>query len=323
MATSQLRAAVVGCGGAGANHAAGYRRAAGAELAAVCDVDEDRADSLATEYDVAAFADLSTMLSEADPDVVSVATPEKHHVEPTVTALEGGADVFCEKVMAGSVADGREMVTTAEETGGTLAVDYNYRHMPSFARIERAVADGTLGEVDLVSADAHAYGWHHVLDLLVFLLGDPQAVHASLNHDPETVAEQFRLDDVLYVPSPAATATLEFPGGAMATVSASMHSSLEDHLIDLAVYGSEGRVRLTGMTPADSTGAVAAGPLAEDLRGAESVTLDESFERSVGAFVDAVGAGREPPTTGADGLRRLELERAVVESAESSEWVSL
>ena len=319
----QLRAAVVGCGGAGANHTAGYRRAAGAELVAVCDLDKTRADSLAAEYDVASYADLSGMLSEADPDVVSVATPEKHHVDPTVTALESGADVLCEKIMAASVADGRRMVAAAEETSGTLAVDYNYRHMPSFSRIAQAIESGEIGDVDLVSADAHAYGWHHVLDLLVYLLGEPESVHASLNHDPTDVAEQFRLDDVLYVPSSVATATLAFDGGALATVSASMNTSLDDHLIDLAVYGSAGRVRLTGMTPGDSTGTVASGPLADELRGVESVSLDESFELSVEAFVDAVRDGRDPPTTGADGLRRLELERAVVESAESSEWVSL
>lgn len=101
-----------------------------------------RADSLAAEYDVASYADLSGMLSEVDPDVVSVATLEKHHVDPTVTALESGADVRCEKIMAASVADGCQMVAAAEETGRTLAVDYNYRHMPSFARIARAIESG-------------------------------------------------------------------------------------------------------------------------------------------------------------------------------------
>jgi len=106
----QLRAAVVGCGGTGANHPAGYRQAAGAELVSVCDVDAARAEVLAIEYNIAPYVDLSTMLSADDPDVVSVATSEKHHVEPVVIALEHGADVFCEKIMTASVADGRQVV---------------------------------------------------------------------------------------------------------------------------------------------------------------------------------------------------------------------
>ena len=318
-----VRAAVVGCGGAGRNHAAGYRRSPNAELIGVCDLDAERAAELATDHDVPAYEELSALLADLDPDVVSVATPEKHHVEPTIAALEGGADVLCEKIMAGSVADGRRMVEAAEETGQTLAVDYNYRHMPSFARIADAIDGGAVGDVHLASADVHAYGWHHALDLLVYLLGEPESVRAALDHDPTAVAEQFRLDDVLYVPSHAASVTLDFGDGTLASVSASIHTSLDDHLIDLAVYGDGGRVRLTGMTPEDSTGTVAPGPLSDDLRGVESITLEESFEYSVEAFVDAMRAGERPPTTGVDGLRRLELERAVVESAETGERIRL
>jgi predicted dehydrogenase len=215
------------------------------------------------------------------------------------------------------------MVQAAEDAGQTLAVDYNYRHMPSFARVADAIEKGELGTVHLVSVDAHAYGWHHVLDLLVFFLGEPESVRATLDHDPTAVAEQYRLDEVLYVPSHAITATIDFGDRTFATVSASIHASLDDHLIDLAVYADAGRVRLAGITPGDSTGTVVFGPLSDDLRGVESITLDESFDRSIDAFVDAIQTGHRPPTTGTDGLRRLELERAVVESAESGEWVEL
>jgi len=318
-----VRTAVVGCGGAGRNHASGYRNATGAELIAVCDFDRKRADDLAEEYHVSAFYDLAELLSECDPDVVSIATPEKHHVEPTVTALEAGADVFCEKIMADSVAVGHRMVETAERTGQTLAVDYNYRHMPSFATLKRRLDSGDLGDLHLASADAHAYGWHHTLDLLTFLFGEPRRVRAALDHDPAAVAEQFRLDDVLYVPSHAVSATIEFESGTLASVASSIHTDLDDHLIDLAVYGDAGRVRLTGMTPDDSTGTVAPGPLAAALRDTESITLDESFTRSIVAFVEAMAAGEEPPTTGEDGLRLLTLERAMLEAAATDGWVDL
>jgi len=323
MTERPIRAAVVGCGGAGRNHATGYRTAADAELVAVCDFDRERADDLADEYGVAAYYDLETLLDESEPDVVSVATPEQHHVEPTVTALEAGADVFCEKIMADSVAGGRRMVVAAERTGQTLAVDYNYRHMPAFATLKERLDGSELGGVHLASADAHAYGWHHTLDLLTCLLGEPRRVRATLDHDPAAVDEAFRLDDVLYVPSHAVAATIEFEDGVLASVASSLHTDLDDHLIDLALYGDEGRVRLTGMTPADSTGTVAPGPLAEELRAVESITLEESFTRSIGAFVDAMAAGETPPTTGADGLRLLELEHAVLEADETDGWVEL
>ncbi|RJT07894.1 Gfo/Idh/MocA family protein [Halococcus sp. IIIV-5B] len=323
MTESQLRAAIVGCGGAGRNHAAGYRNAANAELVAVCDLDRNRTDELATEYAAEPFFDLADLLTEVQPNVVSVATPERHHVEPTIMSLEEGADVFCEKIMAHSLDDGREMVETAERAGRTLAVDYNYRHMPSFARLAEAIEVGHLGEVHFASVDVHAYGWHHVLDLLVFLMGEPQAIRATLEHDQTVVDERFHLDDMLYVPSNAVSATIKFTNGTLASIAASIHTELSDHLIDLAVYGTDGRFRLTGMTPEDSTGTVAPGPLADDIRGVDSIDLNESFERSVEAFVNAVHSGETPPTTGADGLVRMELERAVLKANEIDGWVRL
>ena len=223
----------------------------------------------------------------------------------------------------GAAGELRRMVETAERTGQTLAVDYNYRHMPSFATLKRRLDSGDLGDLHLASADAHAYGWHHTLDLLTFLFGEPRRVRAALDHDPAAVAEQFRLDDVLYVPSHAVSATIEFESGTLASVASSIHTDLDDHLIDLAVYGDAGRVRLTGMTPDDSTGTVAPGPLAAALRDTESITLDESFTRSIVAFVEAMAAGEEPPTTGEDGLRLLTLERAMLEAAATDGWVDL
>ena len=318
-----IRAAVVGCGGAGRNHASGYRSASGVELVAVCDIDEDRSDSLADELGVASSYDVAELLETYRPDIVSVATPEPYHVEPTVTALVGGADVLCEKPMAGSVADACEMVETAESTGNILAVDYNYRHMPAFAAIRDGVADGVLGDVHLATADVHAFGWHHTLDLLVFLFGEPRTVRATREHDPSVLREEFRFDDIVYVPSHSTVATFEFPSGVTATVASTRHSSLETHLIDFAVYGEDGRARLTGMTPADSTGTVAPGPLASTLRSVESITLDESFEHSVAAFVDAVRAGEELQTAGRHGLRLIELEHAVVRAAETDATVEL
>lgn len=321
--SSTLRTAVIGCGGAGTNHATGYARADGAELIAVCDLDADRAATLAADQDVPWTDDVDDLLADHEPDLVSVATPERHHVAPAATALGAGADVLCEKIMADSVAGARELEATAADHGRTLAVNYNYRHMPSFATIADAVAAGRLGAVRLVSADVHAYGWHHGLDLLRFLLGEPTSVRAHTVDENALRAERFRFDGPLYIPTHAAVATLAFGDGAVASISSSIHSALEDHLIDLAVTGEDGRVRLMGMTPADSTGSVAPGLLRGELEDCAPITLEESFHRSVAAVVDAVRDGRSPPTTGADGRQLVELEAAIRRAADTGTEIDL
>lgn len=324
VAPSDLTAAVVGCGGAGTNHARSYRSADGVRLVGVCDVDGDRAATLAAEHDVPAFETQADLHVEVDPDLVSVATPEAHHVGPTVTALEAGADVLCEKVMATSVADGERMVAVADRCDRTLAVDFNYRHMPAFARLADAVADDELGAVSLAVAETHAFAWHHALDLLVSILGRPRkVVSARLDHDEALLPERFRdlSEELLYVPSRAATATVAFESGATATLSASLDTDLERHLVDLSVYGETGRASLRGTTPTDTTGRVEPGPLADALREQPTITLEDAFERSIHAVAEAVAVGERPPTTGRDALRVMRTERAVVEAAERGESV--
>ncbi|MFB6135735.1 MAG: Gfo/Idh/MocA family protein [Halobacteriaceae archaeon] len=322
--TDELAAAVVGCGGAGANHAVGYERAGGAELVGVCDLDPERADALAAERDVPAYLDLAELLDDQRPDLVSVATDEYHHVEPTVTALEGGADVLCEKIPAHSLEGAREMVRVAERTGRALGVDYNYRHMPAYRTVREAVDAGELGDVHLLSAEAHCFGWHHALDLVTFLMGTPETASATL--DDEQAARPYdwsETDELLYVPSHGVSATFRYGDGTMATVDSTMHTDLGEHLVDLSVYGEAGSVRLDGATPEDSTGDVQPGPLADRVRGLERVTLEEAFHRSVAPFVDARRSGEAPPTTGRDGLRVMRLENAVVRSARAAEQVAV
>jgi predicted dehydrogenase len=316
-----LSAAVVGCGGAGANHARGYDAADGAALAAVCDVDAERAASLADDYGVPWYEDLDAMLSAVAPDVVSVATPEHRHREPTATALSAGANVLCEKIMAATLADGRAMVEAAAGAPGVLGVDYNYRHMPTFERLAAAVgAGGDLGEPSLVTVDTHAFAWHHSLDLLRYLLGEPTGVTATLSGGSD---DRFEVgEEVLYVPERAVAATFDFPD-CVAGVTASLDDALDEHLIDVAVYGEGGRAGVDGITTAGTTGRPAPGPLADDLRDLPATSLDDAFVRSVGAFVDAVRAGERPPTTGTDGLRAMEMEAAVVEAAREDRRVDV
>lgn len=301
-----------------------YQSADDTSLVGVCDLDADRATELAAEYDVPAFEDQETLHTETDPDLVSVATPEAHHVGPTITALESGAHVVCEKMMATSMSDGERMVAAADRSDRTLAVDFNYRHMPAFARLADAVANDELGAVSLAVAETHPFAWHHALDLLVSILGRPRAVvSARLDHDESLLPEQFRglSDELLYIPSRAATATFAFESGATATLSASIGTDLERHLIDLSVYGEEGRASLRGVTPTDSTGRVEPGPLVDTLREQPQIALTDSFERSIHAVAEAVAQGERPPTTGRDALRVMRMEQAAVEAAERRERV--
>ncbi|GAA3326178.1 hypothetical protein GCM10020331_061020 [Ectobacillus funiculus] len=71
------------------------------ELVCVCDLDEERARSIANQYGVMAYTDMQTMLHNEEIDIVSIATAGEenggHHYAPAIMAIEAGKDVLVEK----------------------------------------------------------------------------------------------------------------------------------------------------------------------------------------------------------------------------------
>ncbi|MFA9479539.1 Gfo/Idh/MocA family protein [Phycisphaerales bacterium AB-hyl4] len=319
-----LRTAVIGCGGAGRNHARAYAKAADAMLVGVCDLDQARSDATAHEFGVPGFTSVEAMLEALRPDLVSVATQEAHHAEPTINALTSGAHVLCEKIMAASLADGRRMLEAAAAAGRYLAVNYNYRHMPVFTAINRLLKAGELGEPVMLVAQVHAFCWHHTLDLVRFLLGEPLSVNAHLDDRPhQRPAFWPCADELLYIPTRSCSATFTFANGVSASLSATLHTPLHEHMIDLSLYGTQARVVVNRIRPADTRGEPAPGPFADTLRSLPEMSLDDSFTASIHALLTHLQRGDAPPTSGHDGLATMSLENAVVRSASERHTVNM
>ena len=86
------------------------------EIAAVQDINEKAAKLTAEKYGIKKYyTDAEKMLDEQKPDLVSVCVPNCFHKEYTVMALSHGANVLCEKPLAVSYSDAREMFELAEE----------------------------------------------------------------------------------------------------------------------------------------------------------------------------------------------------------------
>jgi predicted dehydrogenase len=197
MADKPLRAGIVGLG-IGASHAKGYAGNHGADLVALCDLDEIRLQALAKQYNVPdthCYTDYKTMLNDAQLDIVSVCLPNSMHAEAAISALEAGAHVLCEKPMAPSVSQARQMMDTATRTGKQIMVAYNYRYRADVQWIHRMIKAEQLGQIYHVHAmwrretGIPGSGWFgrkelsgggalidlgvHVLDLAMWLLNFP------------------------------------------------------------------------------------------------------------------------------------------------------
>ena len=251
-----IRAAIIGAGGvARTQHAPGLARLEGVTIAAVCDMDGERAAALAGEYSAKAYTDYQRMLEEVRPDIVHVCTPEAFHYEPVMAALKAGAHVFCEKVMAESVEKARGMVGKALELGRLLGVDYNYRFIPAFRKLKEIIAAGELGRIALINVYAHSYCMHHAIDLVRFLGGE--IVEAAAMHtrwDRPENALPLPVGDLVYCPTRNEGIVLRLENGTVATLSGSLYMDLRETMVQLECVGEKGRALIDQIEITDISG---------------------------------------------------------------------
>lgn len=99
---------------------------------------------------------------EKDLDVVDIATPPYAHAEIAVAALNQGFHVLCEKPLAPTTAQAREMLQAAEAAKKVLFPCHNYKHAPVVKVIEDAISSGKIGDVTSVTLqtfrNTHAKG---------------------------------------------------------------------------------------------------------------------------------------------------------------------
>src|SRR4051812_9775738 len=116
--TNKLRVGIIGCGGiAKGKHMPSLAKLAQVEIAAFCDLEEERAQEAALKYgsdDAIVYVDYRELLKDQTIDVVHVCTPNDSHADITVAALEADKHVMCEKPMAKTAADARRMVEAAK-----------------------------------------------------------------------------------------------------------------------------------------------------------------------------------------------------------------
>lgn len=142
----RLGAAVIGVGIYGANHARAYRQHPDTELLTVWSQSERRARAVAEAQGCAWTTDLDAIAADPRIDLVSVATPDFAHTEPTLRMLAAGKHVLLEKPMAYTVAECRRMVAAARQAGVQFMVNFHNRYYPSLVAARAAIASGRVGK---------------------------------------------------------------------------------------------------------------------------------------------------------------------------------
>ena len=147
-----LKAAVIGVGTMGRNHARVYAQMADVRLVAVADPDAKALEPAVRSYKARPYADYVQMLDEEKPDLVSVTVPTRFHREVAVAVMEHEVHVFLEKPIAASVAEGQTIIDCACSEGVKLAVGHIERFNPAVIELKRQLDAGQLGRIFQIHA---------------------------------------------------------------------------------------------------------------------------------------------------------------------------
>ena len=266
---------LVGTGFMGKTHALAYRavRAVMGEvpdcrLELLCDRPAERAKEMAAQFGFTRSTDdWRALVDDPKVDLVSITTPNALHHDIALAAMARGKHVYCEKPMAVTLDQAREMAAAAKASGVKTLVGYNYIKNPAFTHAQRLIAEGRIGRIvhvrGWVDEDYQAdpdlpWTWRarlseaglgalgdlgcHIVSMVCGLAGPIE----SLIADTQIVHETRPLPDgsgrAAVENEDIANAVVRFASGAQGSLSASRLAWGRKNCLAWEVYGTEGMI---------------------------------------------------------------------------------
>ena len=151
----ELKVGIIGTGMMGNTHADAIRRIPDTKIVAISDADCERGQKVAASLGIPnVYADYREMLESEELDVIHNCTPNNLHYEINKEIISRGINVYCEKPLAMTSAETKELANLAKEKGVKAGVNFNYRHNAIVRdmneRTKMPVGDGGIGSLYLV-----------------------------------------------------------------------------------------------------------------------------------------------------------------------------
>jgi len=269
---------LIGSGFMGRAHALAFRTVGGVfelpaspKLAILADADKERAARAATSLGFERSTDdWRALVNDPEVDIVAITTPNALHKPMSLAAIDAGKHVYCEKPLATSVADAKEMVEAAEAAGVVTLVGFNYLKNPIISLAKEIIDSGEIGAItgfrgihaeDFMANPASPYSWRcdpahaggaladigsHIISMARYLAGGVEAVCGQLDtvHTRRPIApgssdmREVAIDD-------QANFLVRFTSGASGTISTSWISSGRKMQLAFEIVGTKGSIDFT------------------------------------------------------------------------------
>ncbi len=256
-----IKYGLVGCGRIAVRHSEllGSGQIEGATLAAVCDMDADKAKLIGEKYGVPHYEDMHRMMSSEDIDVVVVLTESGNHAANVIDLAPYGKHIMVEKPMALTLDDADRMIQACDESDVRLFVVKQNRFNVPVRKLREALEAGRFGKIVMGTVrvrwcrpqryydqDDWRGTWaydggvltnqasHHV-DLLEWMLGEAESVFAK----SRTALADIETEDTAVV-------VVKFRSGALGVIEATTATRPKDLEGSLSILGERGSVEIGG-----------------------------------------------------------------------------
>jgi myo-inositol 2-dehydrogenase / D-chiro-inositol 1-dehydrogenase len=328
-----IRIAVLGAGRIGRIHGRNAANHPNARLVAVADPHTPSAQELAAATG-AEVSPLEEIVERSDVDAVLICTPTTTHADLIERGAKAGKAVFCEKPVDLSSERIVSCLSVVEKAGTPLMIGFNRRFDPNFASLRKRLADGEVGNVELVTILSRDPGpppvsyiktsgglfrdmMIHDLDMARFLLlGDePVEVHAvGSSLVDKTIGEAGDVD--------TAAVLLKTAKGRIVQISCSRRATYGyDQRIE--VHGSKGMIRAGNIHRTTVEVANASGITADPVQDFFLERYADAYRDELTTFLNAIRDGKPCDPTGRDGLMAQRLADAATESAQTGKPVKV
>jgi len=352
---------IIGAGGMVSYHIAGFQ-AAGAEIVAIADLNQDAAQKVADEQGIpTVYGSVEDILADESVEAITIIVPNKFHAPLAIQAMDAGKHVFCEKPPALNAGEVEEMISVSEATGKTLMFNFNNRARPESYAIMERIQNGTIGRINSAQSKWARRtgipgfgGWFttkalsgggpmidllHMLDLAMYFMGYPKPAHVlAQTFDDHIDNKDFK--GPWGIPDNAEGATdveaaahgfVTFETGQVCNFQISWAEMIKREEVSVVFQGTKGGGKVERLFEEDGIDATSVDTLeVYQQDGAERV--DETIEveecedmgriRSAENFILALEGREEPLNTPEQALTLMRVIDAAYESAATGKPVS-
>ena len=328
-----MKVGIVGVGFMGTTHAAGWAETP-AEIVGFTAETQQEAGNISKQYSTNVYPSLEEMLP--DVEVVDLCSPTHLHYEMALKAAAAGKHIVCEKPLARTTKQAREILMACQKAGVQLLVAHVVRFFPEYALAHSAVVQGQIGRPGVIRLHRGSYrpkkpagNWFldevksggilmdlmiHDYDYARWIAGDVETVYARR-------VTELHLD----APVDYGLVILGHRSGALSHIAGAWAYPPPTFRTHLEIAGDRGLIEFDsdGTAPIQNLILKKGGADAPDVALPSSPVSESPYTTQIREFYSALADGKSARVSAADGLAAVQIAEAAIQSAHSGQPVTL